>query len=90
MAVADKMIRKQFTLSPATAKRLARIAALRDTSASEVVRQAIDAYETEVGQGDARALLDVVAARLKEAIQSTREVTQAVECSIQRLSDDPA
>ena len=41
----EKMVRKQFLVPPSTAKRLERLAAERGTSASEIVRQAIQSYD---------------------------------------------
>ena len=81
------MIRKQFLLSPAAAERVARMAANRGTSASEIVRQAIDAFDGDVADtGDAPELTDLVSARLKEAIQATRKANRAVNCSMSQLS----
>jgi predicted transcriptional regulator len=49
-ANSEKLIRKQFLVSPATARRLERLAAASGTSASEIVRQAINAFEVNVAK----------------------------------------
>ena len=85
-ATSRKMIRKQFLVSPSTARRLERLAAARGTSASEIVRQAIDSYD--VNSADAMGsneLMDVASLRLKEAIKSTRRAHRAVARTLRAL-----
>ena len=91
MGVGEKMIRKQFLIPPSTARRLERIAAERGTSASEIVRRAIDSFDAEEAEAmDSPELMDLVSARLKEAIKSTRKANRIVNRSLERLSHGPA
>ncbi len=88
---AEKMIRKQFLVSPATIKRLERIAAERGTSASEIVRQAINSFDTTSSEAlESPELMDLVSKRLKEAIKATRNAHKAVSSTLQSLSDSRA
>ena len=85
-ASSEKMIRKQFLVSPSTAKRLERLAAARGTSASEIVRQAIDSYDVNVTDPmDSKRLIDLVSARLNEAIKSTRRTRHRVARTLRAL-----
>ena len=84
---AEKMIRKQFLVSPATVKRLEKIAAARGTSASEIVRQAIDSFDANGAEAmDSSELMDLVSQRLKEAIKATRTAQRVVSNSLSALS----
>ena len=88
---AEKMVRKQFLVSPATAKRLERIATERGTSASEVVRQAIDSFDASTSEAmESPELMELVSKRLKEAIKATRNAHKAVSSTLQSLSDGRA
>ena len=83
---AEKMVRKQFLVPPSTVKRLEQLAAKRGTSASEIVRQAINAYDPKDTEAMASSeLMELVSARLKEAISSTRNARRAVSKALQTL-----
>jgi len=87
-AASGKMIRKQFLVSPSTARRLERLAAARGTSASEIVRQAIDSYD--VNAADAMGsddLMELVSLRLKDAIKSTRHAQRTVARTLRALDE---
>lgn len=82
----EKMMRKQFLVPPATVKRLERMAAARGTSASEIVRQAINSYDVQDGEAmESSDLMELVAARLKEAIASTRRAKRTVNKTLRTL-----
>lgn len=84
---AEKMIRKQFLVSPSTVRRLEKLAAERGTSASEIVRQAINSYDVKDGEAmESSDLLELVSARLKDAIKSTRRAQRTVSRTLQALS----
>ncbi|MFQ5549295.1 MAG: ribbon-helix-helix protein, CopG family [Woeseia sp.] len=88
MAVSEKMIRKQFLISPSTAKRLERIAAKRGTSASEIVRQAIDSFDTQgASTMDSSELGELVSARLKDAIRDTRRANRLMRKTMKALGE---
>lgn len=76
---AEKRVRRQFLVPPTMAARLERIAAERGTSASEIVRQAIESYDATGAQAtDPADLMELVSARLKDAIRSTRRARRKV------------
>lgn len=84
---AEKMIRKQFLVPPSTVRRLEKLAAERGTSASEIVRQAINSYDVKDGEAmESSELLELVSARLKDAIKSTRHAQRTVLRTLQALS----
>ena len=84
----EKMVRKQFLVSPAIVKRLERIAAKRGTSASEIVRLAIDSFDVNAAEAmDSPELMELVSTRLKEAIKSTRHAHRTVTKTLKVLSE---
>ena len=87
MATSEKMVRKQFLVPPSTVRRLEQLAAKRGTSASEIVRQAINSYDIEDAEAMQSAeLMELVSVRLKEAIKSTRHAQRSVARSLKALS----
>jgi len=85
---AEKMVRKQFLVTPFMAKRLAQIAAERGTSASAIVRQAIESFDaTDAEAMEPRDLMDLVSLRLKEAIRATRRTERKVSEVLESLSE---
>ena len=82
----EKMVRKQFLVPPSMAARLERIAAERGTSASEIVRQAIESFDATGAQAMEPAdLMELVSARLKDAIRSTRRAHRKVAKAIETI-----
>ena len=80
------MIRKQFLVSPSTAKRLERLAAARGTSASEIVRQAIKAFDSNAAEAmGSDELMELVSLRVKDAIKSTRHARRTVAKTLRAL-----
>ena len=85
----EKLVRKQFLISPSQIKKLDRIARNEGTSVAEIVRVAIDAYDpgtapfTELG---APELMDLVSTRLKEAIASTKKANRKIDNALKKLS----
>jgi predicted DNA-binding protein len=89
VATSEKMVRKQFLVPPSTVRRLEQLAAKRGTSASEIVRQAINSFEVEDAEAlQSTELMELVSVRLKEAIKSTRHAQRTVARSLQALSLD--
>jgi hypothetical protein len=85
-AASEKMVRKQFLVSSSTAKRLEHLAAARGTSTSEIVRQAINAYDEKTADAmHSEELMTIVSLRLKEAIKSTRHAHRTVTRSLRSL-----
>lgn len=88
-AASEKMIRKRFLVSPSTARRLENLAAARGTSTSEIVRQAINAYDEKTADAmGSEDLMATVSLRLKEAIKSTRHARRTVARSLQYLDQE--
>jgi hypothetical protein len=87
MASSEKMVRKQFLVPPSTVRRLEQLAAKRGTSASEIVRQAINSFDVNDAEAmEASDLMELVSERLKEAIKSTRRAQRVVSRSLRDLS----
>lgn len=87
MATSEKMVRKQFLVPPSTVRRLEQLAAKRGTSASEIVRQAINSFDVNDAEAiQASDLMELVSERLKEAIKSTRRAQRVVSRSLENLS----
>ncbi|HEX7081724.1 MAG TPA: ribbon-helix-helix protein, CopG family [Gammaproteobacteria bacterium] len=87
MATSEKMVRKQFLVPPSTVRRLEQLAAKRGTSASEIVRQAINSFDVNDAEAmESSDLMELVSERLKEAIKSTRRAQRVVSRSLRDLS----
>lgn len=85
----EKLVRKQFLISPSQIKKLDRIARNEGTSVAEIVRVAIDSYNPDnlpFADLDARELMDLVSARLKEAIASTQKANRKIDSTLKKLS----
>ena len=88
MAAHGDLIRKQYLVSKSNVEKLEAIAATRGTSVTEVVRQAIDAYDPEGAAAiDAPDLMEVVASRLKEALKATRRANKRVNDAMAALDN---
>lgn len=90
MAVAaeEKMVRKQFLVPPAMAKRLEQIAAERGTSASAIVRQAIESFDAADAEAmEPPELMDLVSLRLKDAIRATNRAERKISKVLNSLSE---
>ena len=87
MAVAQSnLVRKQFLISKEGIAKLEKLAETQHISASEVVRQAIDSYDPYQSQEmEMPELLDLVSARLKEAISSTQKANNKVANTLKLL-----
>ena len=80
------LIRKQFLVSESNVIKLEKIARSNGTSATEIVRRAIDAYDPGslhgLGESD---LIDLVATRLQEATAQTRAVRKRLDKTLEKL-----
>lgn len=86
----EKLVRKQFLISPSQIKKLDRIARNEGTSIAAIVRTAIDNYDPEsaiFSDMEASELLDLVSAQLKEAIASTRKTNRTIDKTLKKLTD---
>jgi hypothetical protein len=86
---AEKLVRKQFLISPSQVEKLNRLASDKGTSVAEMVRVAIDTYNPDtaaIADLDAPELIELVSQRLKEAITSTQKANRAVGNTLKKLS----
>jgi non-homologous end joining protein Ku len=86
MQTAEKLVRKQFLISPAQAKKIELMAKKQKTSAAEMVRKAIDAFNPD-GLSDMAEteLLELVRDRVKEAITDTQNTRERLAAALNRV-----
>lgn len=86
MQTAENLVRKQYLVAPRHIDKLKALAKKQNTSAAEVVRRAIDAFDpdspSEMNQSE---LMDLVATRVKEAIKDTQETRARLEAALATL-----
>lgn len=82
----SQLIRKQYLVSENNVEKLERIAKTKGTSATEIVRQAIDAFDPDgldsVGESE---LMELVSERLKEAIAETQATHKRLNKTLDAL-----
>ena len=86
---AEKLVRKQFLISPSQVEKLNRLAKDEGTSVAEMVRLAIDTYNPDtaaIADLNTSELMELVSQRLKEAITSTRKANRVVSNTLKKLS----
>ena len=72
MQAAEKLVRKQYLIAPRQIDKIKVLAKKQKTSAAEVVRMAIDAFDPDVpAEMNESELFDLVSTRVKEAIADT-------------------
>ena len=87
MQVAEKLVRKQYLISPTQIKKIELLAKKKNTSAAEMVRNAINAYNPDVPTGmEDSELLELVSMRVKEAIIDTRNTRKRLDKTLKKLS----
>jgi len=86
MRTQENLIRKQYLVSKDNIKKIEGLADSRGTSAANIVRQAIDAYDPH-GAGDMEApeLMQLVHERLKDAIATTKNTNKKVANALKLL-----
>ena len=86
MQVAQRLVRKQFLVSPDQIKKLELLAKKEQTSAAEMVRRAIDAYNPNFPKDtDESELLELVSSRVKEAIAETQRTRNSLTKTFKNL-----
>lgn len=84
--VSQQLIRKQFLVSSSNVSKIERLAQEKGTSATEIVRLAIDAFDPEeVSDMDSNELMELVADQLKEAIAATQKANKKVDQTLKTL-----
>ena len=72
MQVAENLVRKQYFIAPHQVDKIKVLAEKQKTSAAEIVRMAIDAFDPDVAtEMNESEFFDLVSARVKEAIADT-------------------
>ena len=81
-----KLVRKQYLVSRKNVSKLERIAKRKGTSATAIVREAIEAYDPEglysLGESE---LIALVSTKLKEAIQDTQSTRKKLDKTLKTL-----
>jgi siroheme synthase (precorrin-2 oxidase/ferrochelatase) len=86
MQKAEKLVRKQFLITPTQAKKIGSIAKRQKTSAAEMVRKAIDAFNPDaLAEMAETELLELVRVRVKDAIKDTKKTRERLSSALNRL-----
>jgi hypothetical protein len=86
MQTAEKLVRKQFLISPQQIRKLELLAKKQKTSAAEMVRCAIDAYDIDAPTAMTESeLLALVSERVKEAIADTQKIRKRLDDTLREL-----
>ena len=81
----SNLVRKQYLISSNQIEKLDRLAKEKGSSAAEIVRQAIDAYEPGLEDMGAPELLELVSSRVKEAIEDTQKTRKRLSKTLEKL-----
>lgn len=88
MQVSENLVRKQYFISKKQVKKLEILAKKQNTSAAQLVRAAIDAYDPDIPLDmNESELFDLVSARVKEAVADTLETRSRLEKTLERLAE---
>jgi hypothetical protein len=87
MHAAENLIRKQYLISRKQIEKIEILAKKQKTSAAQLVRAAIDAYNPDIPMDMKESeLLDLVSTRVKEAIADTQETRKRLDATLQKLA----
>ena len=85
--ITKPFVRKQFLISQEQVEKLSQLAEEKKVSAAEIVRNAITAYNPDFSADiEESELLDLVCARVKEAVAETRKTRKHLEKTLKRIS----
>jgi len=83
----SNLVRKQYLISEKNIKKIEKIANKKGTSAANIVRKAIDAYDPQNQDNtDQSDLMKLVALKLKEAIKTTKKANHNIDNTLQLLN----
>ncbi len=86
MQVSQNMIRKQILMYPRQVNKIKSLAKKKNTSAAEMVRQAIDAFDPDVTVDMTESeLFELAAARVKETLADTITTRKKVAAALDKL-----
>jgi hypothetical protein len=87
MHTAENLVRKQYLISRKQIEKIEIMAKKQKTSAAHLVRAAIDAYNPDIPIDMKESeLLELVSARVKEAIADTEETRKRLGATLQKLT----
>ncbi len=87
MSSQSNLVRKQYLVSEENIEKVEKIASSQGTSAANIVRQAIDAYDPHgAGEMDAPDLMELVSEKLKEAVSATKKANRKVAKALKSLN----
>jgi hypothetical protein len=87
MPATENLVRKQYLISPSQVKKIELLAKKQQKSAAEMVRNAIDAFDPDASMDMKESeLLDLVSARVKEAIADTRDTRRRLKTTLETLA----
>lgn len=83
---ASNMVRKQVMMLPEHVKKIKVLAKKQKTSASDIVRRAVDAFDPDaLGGMDESELLELAHAKVREAITDTIQTREKVMAALDKL-----
>jgi hypothetical protein len=86
MQAAENLVRKQYLIAPHQIEKLQLLAKKQKTSAANVVRMAIDAFDPDVpDELNESELFNLVSERVKEAIADTVTTRKRLEKTLATL-----
>ncbi len=89
MQSAENLVRKQYLIAPRQIEKLESLAKKQNTSAADVVRRAIDAFNPDVPTDmNESELFELVSAKVKEAIADTQETRKRLKNTLAALEGD--
>lgn len=86
MQGAENLVRKQYLIAPHQIEKVQLLAKKQKTSAADVVRMAIDAFDPDVpDELNESELFHLVSARVKEAIADTKSTRKRLSKTLAAL-----
>ncbi len=88
MSTTANLVRKQYLVSEENVKKVEKLASSKGTSATNIVRLAIDAYDP-AGFDDLESpeLIELVSSKLKESIAATKRANRKVAKTLKLLDE---
>ncbi|BCL59477.1 hypothetical protein DGMP_01700 [Desulfomarina profundi] len=88
MQITENLVRKQYLIAPRQINKLKDLAEKQNTSAAEIVRMAIDAFDPDVPADlNESELFDLVSTRVKEAIADTVKTRERLHNTLALLGE---
>jgi hypothetical protein len=88
MKQAQKLVRKQHLIYPSQAKKLRVLAEAENTSASEMLRRAIDAFDPNTAADMSESeLYELATVRVKETIKDTIATRKRAEATLKEIEE---